>query len=120
MFRWLNGPSNDLYRKGNKKAHIRLIFWLSVLFNALFFAAAIAHNPPAWYTNDDFRMMTIVSGAYTGTPSPDIVFMRYPVRAVAVIALHPDNGCPVVRDFYNAVHVYPQLYLLLLHCKKSV
>ena len=79
MFRWLNGPSNDLYRKGNKKAHIRLIFWLSVLFNALFFAAAIAHNPPAWYTNDDFRMMTIVSGAYTGTPSPDIVFMRYPV-----------------------------------------
>ena len=37
------------------------------------------HNPPSWYTNDDFRMMTIVSGAYSGTPSPDIVFMRYPI-----------------------------------------
>lgn len=57
----------------------RLIFCMSVFFNTLFFLAAIAHNPPSWYTNDDFRMMTIVSGAYSGTPSPDIVFMRYPV-----------------------------------------
>ena len=79
MFRWLKGSSNDFYRKENKKAHLRLIFWLSILFNALFFAAAMAHNPPVWYTNDDFRMMTIVSGAYTGTPNPDIVFMRYPI-----------------------------------------
>ena len=47
--------------------------------NILLFAAAILHNRPAWYTNDDFRMMTIVSGAYTGTPSADIVFMRYPI-----------------------------------------
>ncbi len=52
---------------------------MSVFFNAVFFLAAIAHNPPNWYTNDDFRMMTIVSGAYSGTPSPDIVFMRYPI-----------------------------------------
>ena len=52
---------------------------MSVFFNTLFFLAAIAHNPPSWYTNDDFRMMTIVSGAYSGTPNPDIVFMRYPV-----------------------------------------
>ncbi len=57
----------------------RLILCMSVFFNALFFLAAIAHNPPNWYTNDDFRMMTIVSGAYSGTPSPDIVFMRYPI-----------------------------------------
>ena len=78
-YQWLNGSSNAFYKKESKKAHIRLIFWLSILFNVLFFAAAIAKNPPAWYTNDDFRMMTIVSGAYTGTPSPDIVFMRYPV-----------------------------------------
>ncbi|MBR3996548.1 MAG: hypothetical protein IKI97_14885, partial [Clostridia bacterium] len=42
----------------------------------------IANNPPVWYTNDDFRMMTIVSGAYTGTPSADIVFMRYPIGLV--------------------------------------
>ena len=50
-----------------------------ISMNLLLFAAAILHNRPAWYTNDDFRMMTIVSGAYTGTPSADIVFMRYPV-----------------------------------------
>lgn len=55
------------------------ILCLSVFFNALFFLVAMAHNPPSWYTNDDFRMMTIVSGAYSGTPSPDIVFMRYPI-----------------------------------------
>lgn len=50
-----------------------------ISMNILLFAAAILHNRPAWYTNDDFRMMTIVSGAYTGTPSADIVFMRYPI-----------------------------------------
>lgn len=65
--------------KGGLFSYKKLIFSISVFFNALFFLAAIAHNPPSWYTNDDFRMMTIVSGAYTGTPSPDIVFMRYPV-----------------------------------------
>ena len=64
---------------GGLFSYKRLIFCMSVFFNALFFLAAIAHNPPSWYTNDDFRMMTIVSGAYSGTPSPDIVFMRYPV-----------------------------------------
>lgn len=57
----------------------KYILCLSVLANALLFLAAIAHNPPHWYTNDDFRMMTIVSGVYSGTPSPDIIFMRYPV-----------------------------------------
>lgn len=91
MFRWLNGPSNDLYRKGNKKAHIRLIFWLSVLFNALFFAAAIAHNPPAWYTNDDFRMMTIVSGAYTGDAQPGYRVYALSGRAAAVVAIYPHS-----------------------------
>ncbi len=64
---------------GGLFSYKRLIFCMSVFFNTLFFLAAIAHNPPSWYTNDDFRMMTIVSGAYSGTPSPDIVFMRYPV-----------------------------------------
>ncbi len=64
---------------GGLFSYKRLIFCMSVFFNALFFLAAIAHNPPSWYTNDDFRMMTIVSGAYSGTPNPDIVFMRYPV-----------------------------------------
>lgn len=57
----------------------KLILCMSVFFNALFFMAAMAHNTPCWYTNDDFRMMTIVSGAYSGTPSADIVFMRYPM-----------------------------------------
>ena len=54
----------------------RCILAFSILFNALLFALVIANNPPVWYTNDDFRMMTIVSGAYTGTPSADIIFMR--------------------------------------------
>ena len=62
-----------------RPAYKRKIFLLSLICNALLFLAAIVHNPPSWYTNDDFRMMTIVSGAYSGTPSPDIVFMRYPI-----------------------------------------
>lgn len=51
----------------------------TILSNALLFVLVISIYPPVWYTNDDFRMMTIVSGAYTGTPCADIVFMRYPV-----------------------------------------
>ncbi len=62
-----------------RPAYKRQIFLLSLICNALLFLAAMVHNPPSWYTNDDFRMMTIVSGAYSGTPSPDIVFMRYPI-----------------------------------------
>lgn len=57
----------------------RRILYIAVFFNALLFMAAMAHNIPHWYTNDDFRMMTIVSGAYSGKPSADIVFMRYPM-----------------------------------------
>ena len=60
-------------------SHETLIFCMSSFFNVLFFLMVIARNPPNWYTNDDFRMMTIVSGAYSGNPSPDIVFMRYPI-----------------------------------------
>lgn len=43
------------------------------------FLAVIAQYPPCFYTNDDYRMMTIAAGAYTGTPSADMVFMMYPV-----------------------------------------
>ena len=74
IYRWYKSVFND-----SLFSYKRLILCISVFFNALFFLAAIAHNPPNWYTNDDFRMMTIVSGAYSGTPSPDIVFMRYPI-----------------------------------------
>ena len=63
----------------NDKNSIRLIMLFSIAVNLLLYLAVIAVYPPVWYTNDDYRMMTIVSGAYTGTPSADIVFMRYPV-----------------------------------------
>lgn len=58
---------------------VRTVMLFSIVFNAIAFLTVIAIYPPTWYTNDDYRMMTIVSGAYTGTPSADIVFMRYPV-----------------------------------------
>lgn len=58
---------------------VRIVMLFSIVFNAIAFLTVIAIYPPAWYTNDDYRMMTIVSGVYTGTPSADIIFMRYPV-----------------------------------------
>lgn len=64
---------------GDPPSKNRRILYMAVFFNALLFMAAMAHNIPQWYTNDDFRMMTIVSGAYSGKPSADIVFMRYPM-----------------------------------------
>lgn len=70
---------NRLNQTKNNENSIRLILLFSVVLNFLLFAWVIATYPPIWYTNDDYRMMTIVSGAYTGTPSPDIVFMRYPI-----------------------------------------
>lgn len=66
-------------KNSDEKNSIRLILLFSVAFNVIAFLTVIAVCPPVWYTNDDYRMMTIVSGAYTGTPSADIVFMRYPV-----------------------------------------
>lgn len=68
-----------LKQNRNDKKSIRLILLFSVVFNLLAFLLVIAIYPPVWYTNDDYRMMTIVSGAYTGTPNADIVFMRYPI-----------------------------------------
>lgn len=70
---------NMLKQNRNDKKSIRLILLFSVVFNLLAFLLVIAIYPPVWYTNDDYRMMTIVSGAYTGTPNADIVFMRYPI-----------------------------------------
>ena len=70
---------NRFVCSGSLLSYRKRILFTSVFFNALMFLAVIARNPPNWYTNDDYRMMTIVSGAYSGTPSPDIVFMRYPV-----------------------------------------
>lgn len=58
---------------------IRLIQIFSVVLNMAVFLAVIAQYPPCFYTNDDYRMMTIAAGAYTGTPSADMVFMMYPV-----------------------------------------
>ena len=67
------------HQNGINKKTAGLILLFSVVINALAFLEVICKTPPVWYTNDDYRMMTIVSGAYTGTPSADIVFMRYPI-----------------------------------------
>lgn len=66
-------------QSSNEKSSVRLILLFSVVINLLSFLTVIAIYPPVWYTNDDYRMMTIVAGAYTGTPNADIVFMRYPI-----------------------------------------
>lgn len=67
------------HQNGINKKTAGLILLFSVVINAMAFLEVICKTPPVWYTNDDYRMMTIVSGAYTGTPSADIVFMRYPI-----------------------------------------
>lgn len=110
---------NDFYNEENKKKSIRLIFWLSILFNTLFFAAAIAHNPPAWYTNDDFRMMTIVSGVYTGTPSPDIVFMRYPIGLLLSSLYRLTTAVPWYGIFTMLCMYIPSCIFCYLIVKKA-
>ncbi len=73
-----SGKSLGVNGKENSKSTTAIILF-SIAFNILAFLIVIATYPPCWYTNDDYRMMTIVSGAYTGTPNADIVFMRYPI-----------------------------------------
>ncbi len=74
MSRWF-----DKLGLSERNKYKAIILLSTVLSNILLFALVISVYPPVWYTNDDFRMMTIVSGAYTGTPCADIVFMRYPI-----------------------------------------
>lgn len=48
---------------------------ISVIINAILFFVIVRICPPVFNTNDDYRMRLIVSGAYTGTPNSEIVFM---------------------------------------------
>ncbi len=63
----------------NNKTTTQWLVVASVVLNMVAFLLMIALYPPVWYTNDDYRMMTIASGAYAGTPSADVIFMKYPV-----------------------------------------
>lgn len=65
--------------RANNKSTTKWLVVASVVLNMAAFLLVIALYPPVWYTNDDYRMMTIASGAYTGIPSADVIFMKYPV-----------------------------------------
>lgn len=97
----------------------KLIFGISVFSNILLFLVAIAHNPPSWYTNDDFRMMTIVSGAYSGTPSPDIVFMRYPMGLLLSGLYSITTGIPWYGLFTMLCMFVPSCVFCYYIIKKS-
>ncbi len=48
---------------------------VSIVCNAVLFLIIRQIYPAVFTTNDDYRMRLIVSGAYTGTPSSELVFM---------------------------------------------
>lgn len=51
------------------------IFCGCILFNVVLFLVLIYFGNPVFATNDDYRMRLIISGAYTGTPSGQAVFI---------------------------------------------
>jgi len=56
-----------------------LLFICSFVMNTALFLLNISFYNCVFATNDDYRMSLIVSGAYTGKPSANLVFMKYPV-----------------------------------------
>lgn len=65
---------NSIAKGQNKIAAV-----IAVLLNAILFFINISFYNCVFATNDDYRMNLIVSGAYTGEPSANLVFMRYPI-----------------------------------------
>lgn len=61
-----------------KKQKILLCVY-SFFINIVLFLLDFAFYNCVFATNDDYRMSLIVSGAYTGEPSANLVFMKYPV-----------------------------------------
>ena len=51
-------------------------FQLAFLINALFLICYLISGTMKYEVSDDFMMEVMVSGAYTGTPSPYIMFMN--------------------------------------------
>lgn len=56
-----------------------IIAIFSILINLLGFIFVLNSYDTVFATNDDYRMRSIASGAYTGSPSPYLVFMKYPI-----------------------------------------
>lgn len=53
---------------------------LSILLNLILFGAVLLLFNPVFGTNDDYRMSLIASGAYSGTPSHELVYIKFPVN----------------------------------------
>lgn len=64
--------------KVSKKQNLFLLVCTLTLNTALFLLSISFYNC-VYATNDDYRMSLIVSGAYTGEPSDNLVFMKYPI-----------------------------------------
>lgn len=74
----MNKPEITFMERTSKKQNIFLIIFSIILNIALFLIDMTFYNC-VYATNDDYRMSLIVSGAYTGEPSDNLVFMKYPI-----------------------------------------
>lgn len=111
--------TNRLLSDEKTKKRLRLFLFCSFLVNAILFLAVIAHNPPVWYTNDDYRMMSIVSGAYSGEPSPDIVFMRYPMGLFLSALYRMTTAVPWYGIFTMLCMYFPSCIFFYYLLKKT-
>lgn len=64
-------------------------------------------------------MMTIVSGAYSGTPSPDIVFMRYPIGLLLSGLYRITTGVPWYGVFTMLCMFVPSCVFCYYFIKKA-
>lgn len=76
-----------------KKQKILLCMY-SFVINSILFLLDIAFYNCVFATNDDYRMSLIVSGAYTGEPSGNLVFMKQPIAWLLSSLYKISNAIP--------------------------
>lgn len=68
-----------------KQDKTKLILLMCLLFNLAVFLILCILGKPMFATNDDYRMRLIISGAYTGIPSGEAVFISYILGSILAL-----------------------------------
>ncbi|MCR0237002.1 hypothetical protein MKD00_06325 [[Clostridium] innocuum] len=103
--------------KSNKKEYFTI--FLAIIINAILFLYALSKGTSYYITNDDYRLRLISSGAYTGDPSYQLVFIKAFIGYVLQF-LYEINQTIQWYDFYTLLCMYlPTTYLLYTLIKQK-
>ena len=103
--------------KSNKKEYFTI--FLAIIINGILFLYALSKGTAYYISNDDYRLRLISSGAYTGDPSYQLVFIKAFIGYVLQF-LYEINQTIQWYDFYTLLCMYlPTTYLLYTLIKQK-